>query len=109
MRTTYWIFLQDTNMALCISDHRDAPSPWIATATHVYVRGHAPAGDYRDHYSSQKLARWTQIIKGWRSQRRVIYVYFDNDQRSAAPPAGGVELIARETTRRRKAPGFFVS
>ena len=27
--------LRDANIALCVSDHRDAPSPWIATATHM--------------------------------------------------------------------------
>jgi uncharacterized protein YecE (DUF72 family) len=83
--------LRNEDIALCISDHRDAPSPWTATATHVYVRGHGPAGDYRNHYSPQKLARWSKIIKGWRRQQRVIYVYFDNDQKSAAP-ADAVKL-----------------
>lgn len=77
--------LRDTNVASCVSDHSDAPSPWIATATHVYVRGHGPAGDYRDHYSPQRLARWAQTLKSWRRQQKVIYVYFDNDQKSAAP------------------------
>src|SRR5205085_11542465 len=28
------------NVALCISDHHDAPAPWIVTTRHVYVRGH---------------------------------------------------------------------
>ena len=36
--------LRAHDAALCISDHHDAPSPWIATAGHVYVRGHGPGG-----------------------------------------------------------------
>jgi uncharacterized protein YecE (DUF72 family) len=28
--------LQKHGIALCLSDHHDAPSPWIATAQHVY-------------------------------------------------------------------------
>jgi uncharacterized protein YecE (DUF72 family) len=66
----------------------------------VYVRGHGPAGDYRNHYSPQKLARWAQIIKGWRRQQRMIYVYFDNDQKSAAPAdAEKLERLLRRDRR----------
>ncbi len=36
--------LRDNNVSLCISDHHDAPSPWVVTAEHVYVRGHGPQG-----------------------------------------------------------------
>ena len=45
--------LQSRNAALCISDHGDAPSPWEATANHVYVRGHGPGGRYRGSYSAK--------------------------------------------------------
>jgi uncharacterized protein YecE (DUF72 family) len=30
--------LRDHDIALCLSDHHDAPSPWIVTARHVYAR-----------------------------------------------------------------------
>jgi uncharacterized protein YecE (DUF72 family) len=75
--------LRDHDMALCISDHHDAPSPWIATAGHVYVRGHGPGGRYRGHYRPNTLDKW----KRWLQQRdgRTATVYFDNDQKSAAP------------------------
>jgi len=72
-------------IALCISDHHDAPSPWIATAEHVYLRGHGPTGRYKGHYSKQTLARWAGEIDKWRRSRRDVFVYFDNDQKSAAP------------------------
>src|SRR6201999_259588 len=29
--------LEDADAALCISDHHHAPTPWVATASHVYV------------------------------------------------------------------------
>jgi uncharacterized protein YecE (DUF72 family) len=77
--------LQSRNAALCISDHEDAPSPWEATATHVYVRGHGPGGRYRGSYSGKTLARWAAAIDRWKSQRREVFVYFDNDQKAAAP------------------------
>jgi uncharacterized protein YecE (DUF72 family) len=77
--------LRNNDVALCISDHRDAPSPWLATASFVYVRGHGPGGHYRGHYRSETLARWKRWLLAMRRAGRTAYVYFDNDQKSAAP------------------------
>jgi uncharacterized protein YecE (DUF72 family) len=77
--------LRDHNIALCISDHHDAPSPWLATADHVYVRGHGPTGRYRGRYSKQTLEKWAAALADWKRRRHTIYCYFDNDQKSAAP------------------------
>jgi uncharacterized protein YecE (DUF72 family) len=77
--------LHKANVALCISDHHHAPAPWRATARHVYVRGHGPGGKYHGNYSDRELRAWARKIVAWRKQRREVYVYFDNDQKSAAP------------------------
>jgi len=77
--------LRERDVALCISDHHDAPSPWEVTARHVYVRGHGPGGAYKGNYSDRELRRWARTIRKWRRGRRSVYVYFDNDQKSAAP------------------------
>lgn len=77
--------LADENIALCLSDHHDAPAPWKRTANFVYVRGHGPAGDYKDNYPVTTLASWAKRIRGWRAQGCDVVVYFDNDQKSAAP------------------------
>jgi uncharacterized protein YecE (DUF72 family) len=77
--------LQARDIALCLSDHHDAPSPWVVTARHVYVRAHGPTGEYRDRYPDRTLQSWAHDIRAWRRQRRAVYVYFDNDQKSAAP------------------------
>jgi uncharacterized protein YecE (DUF72 family) len=77
--------LHDRDVALCLSDHCDAPAPWEVTARHVYVRGHGPAGRYRGSYSTKALERWASAIATWRSHRREVLVYFDNDQKAAAP------------------------
>ena len=77
--------LAEHDAALCISDHHAAPAPWEVTASWVYVRGHGPGGRYRDRYSGAELARWAERIAAWRAEGRDVYVYFDNDVKSAAP------------------------
>ena len=77
--------LSAANIALCISDHADAPSPWKRTGDFVYVRGHGPGGRYKDHYRANTLSAWRQKIARWRARGHDVYVYFDNDQKSAAP------------------------
>jgi uncharacterized protein YecE (DUF72 family) len=77
--------LADNNIALCISDHHDAPSPWKRTADFVYIRGHGPGGRYKDHYSDTTLQDWAKRAKAWARRGHDVYVYFDNDQKSAAP------------------------
>jgi uncharacterized protein YecE (DUF72 family) len=77
--------MRDHDVALCLSDHHDAPAPWEVTARHVYIRGHGPGGRYRDHYPDATLRAWGRDIRRWRRQRRDVYCFFDNDQKSAAP------------------------
>lgn len=77
--------LSDHDIALCLSDHRDAPTPWEVTASFVYVRGHGPKGSYKGHYSERAMHKWAKSIVRWKRGRRDVYVYFDNDQKAAAP------------------------
>jgi len=77
--------LRDYGAALCLSDHHDAPAPWKLTAQHVYVRGHGPTGRYKDRYSANTMRQWAQLIQSWRRERRSVFCYFDNDQKTAAP------------------------
>jgi len=77
--------LADHDVALCISDHHDAPSPWEATASHVYVRGHGPGGQYAGRYSAADLDRWASEIGAWSRAGRQVFAFFDNDIGGAAP------------------------
>jgi uncharacterized protein YecE (DUF72 family) len=77
--------LRAHNISLCISDHHDAPAPWKRTADFVYVRGHGPTGRYKGHYSPRALSVWARHIRSWKKQGCDVFVYFDNDQKSAAP------------------------
>jgi uncharacterized protein YecE (DUF72 family) len=77
--------LRDNDVALCISDHHEAPSPWIATARHVYLRAHGPRGRYSGRYSAKTLNSWGRKLKKFLISGYTVYAYFDNDQKSAAP------------------------
>jgi uncharacterized protein YecE (DUF72 family) len=81
--------LTEQNISLCISDHHDAPAPWRLTADFVYVRGHGPKGHYRGRYAPETLADWAKRIRSWKKQGCDVFVYFDNDQKSAAPADAG--------------------
>lgn len=77
--------LAKENVSLCISDHHDAPAPLKRTADFVYLRGHGPGARYKGHYSTALLAAWAKEIESWKSQGCDVFVFFDNDQKSAAP------------------------
>jgi uncharacterized protein YecE (DUF72 family) len=77
--------LRRANISLCISDHHDAPSPWLPTANFIYIRGHGPWGTYQGSYSGQSLKRWAKQVNKWGEAGYKIFNYFDNDQKSQAP------------------------
>lgn len=77
--------LRQHNLALCLSDHHDAPAPWRRTADFVYIRGHGPGGRYEGSYPTKTLRSWATRIRSWKKQGCDVLVYFDNDQKSVAP------------------------
>jgi uncharacterized protein YecE (DUF72 family) len=77
--------LRAHDVALCISDHHDAPAPWEVTARHVYLRPHGPGGRYRGSYDDATLRAWARRIRRWQRDGRDVFCFFDNDQKSAAP------------------------
>ena len=78
--------LAQHDVAFCISDHHDAPAPWVRTASFVYVRGHGPGGTYAGSYGeNSELTRWARGIERWRQEGRDVYAHFDNDIACAAP------------------------
>lgn len=77
--------LRAHDIALCLSDHADAPAPWVQTASFSYVRGHGPSGRYAGRYADEALDRWSGQIRAWARDGHDVYAYFDNDIGVAAP------------------------
>ena len=73
------------DVSLCLADHHLAPAPWSAAAGHGYVRGHGPEGRYRNNYPEDTLRDWARPTRRWRREGRLVFVHFDNEQKSAAP------------------------
>lgn len=44
-----------------------------------------PGGRYKNQYPDTELKSWADSIRRWRRGGREVFVYFDNDQKSAAP------------------------
>jgi len=96
--------LRAHDLALCISDHADAPAPWVRTASFVYVRGHGPSGRYHGNYSDKMLEDWAAAIAKWRAQGADAWCFFDNDVKSAAPfDAARLKTLLRAKRQTRKA------
>ena len=67
--------LQTHNIALCLSDHHDAPAPWKRTADFIYIRGHGPSGRYRGRYATSTLEQWASRIRVWRKRARCLCLF----------------------------------
>jgi uncharacterized protein YecE (DUF72 family) len=99
--------LREHDIALCLSDHHDAPAPWEVTARHVYIRGHGPTGQYKGRYRAETLQAWAAAMGDWKRRGHTVNCYFDNDQKSAAPKDAQrlADLMdARGRTTRKKQP-----
>jgi len=70
--------------AICLHDM--PPADVISTngARFVYLRRHGPAGDYRGSYSSRAIAEDAARVRGWLSEGRMVFVYYNNDAEACA-------------------------
>jgi uncharacterized protein YecE (DUF72 family) len=67
--------------AYCVTSGANLPCVLRATASFVYVRLHGPDQDhlYAGSYPEADLLWWADRIDEWRSQRRDVFAYFNND------------------------------
>ena len=77
--------LKKYNCAFCIYELGGHVSPKKITADFVYVRLHGPLENkYQGSYSNAVLKKWAKQCIEWQSQKKDVYVYFDNDQHGYA-------------------------
>lgn len=71
--------LAEYQAAFCIVSMPDFPRLLRTTAPLVYIRMHGSEALYRSCYKEGELKRWAERIKGFLSEGRDVYVYFNND------------------------------
>jgi uncharacterized protein YecE (DUF72 family) len=77
--------LEEYNAAFCIYELAGHISPIKVTADFVYVRLHGPSPNkYQGSYTRASLKKWARQCIEWQSQKKDVYVYFDNDQKGYA-------------------------
>jgi uncharacterized protein YecE (DUF72 family) len=77
--------LQEYNCAFCIYELGGHTSPIKITANFVYIRLHGPSENkYQGSYGKAILNKWAKLCVEWQSQKKNVYVYFDNDQEGYA-------------------------
>lgn len=79
--------LSKHNAAFCIFELSGNLTPKEVTADFVYIRLHGLGSAYQGQYDAQTLAGWAGAIASWRSKKKDIYCYFDNDQYGYAAEA----------------------
>ena len=72
--------LRQYNCAFCIYHLERHLSPLEVTAGFVYIRLHGPGNKYQGNYTKRALEKWSGYCREWQSDRKDVYVYFDNDQ-----------------------------
>ncbi|MGV9733345.1 DUF72 domain-containing protein [Rhodococcus aetherivorans] len=78
--------LRRLDVALVVADTAGRfPFLTEATTDFVYVRLHGDTELYASGYTPEALDEWAARIRGWRSEGRDVYVYFDNDIKGYAP------------------------
>jgi uncharacterized protein YecE (DUF72 family) len=78
--------LRRARIALCVADSAGRwPYIEAVTADFAYVRLHGNKRLYVSGYDRAALDAWAARVAAWRTQRRDVYVYFDNDVTVRAP------------------------
>ena len=77
--------LEQSGVAVCISDAPKWPIWEIVTTDFVYVRLHGHTHLYASKYSDEQLEIWARKVKKWMRGGCDVHVYFDNDWRANAP------------------------
>jgi uncharacterized protein YecE (DUF72 family) len=84
-------------VALCLADWPELPVTGPLTADFVYLRRHGAGVRYGGSYPDKLLREDARKIRGWLSEGRQVYIYFNNDEAAFAVSDARrlVELVSR--------------
>jgi len=71
--------LEEFDFAFCIAHGSVLPLIEKVTSNFIYLRLHGGEVLYGTNYSDKELDRWAGKIEVWRSKRKAVFVYFNND------------------------------
>ena len=78
--------LDECELALVVADSADKwPRFEQAVGPILYARLHGDQELYASGYTDEALDRWAEKLRGWTSDGRDAFVYFDNDMKGHAP------------------------
>ena len=71
--------LEEFNVAMVIHDIPKSATPLSEVrGKFIYLRFHGPEPRYRGDYSDHVLRQYATYIKGWLSEKKIVYAYFNN-------------------------------
>jgi uncharacterized protein YecE (DUF72 family) len=76
--------LRDRDVAVCLADRRNRPSPVVRTASWGFVRMHEGTASPRPHYGTRALQHWVDRIVDLWGTHAECFVYFNNDHGACA-------------------------
>lgn len=71
--------LEAHHLTFCIFSATGLDCPVWVTSDVVYLRFHGIDGRYQGKYGEGNLAPWAERIRGWLSEGRTVFAYFNND------------------------------
>ena len=71
--------LHSFNASMVLHDMQNSTTPWDYTdGDFIYLRFHGPEPRYRGSYNDEFLKERAASIKKWISEKKTVYVYFNN-------------------------------
>lgn len=72
-------WMNDEGLSAVFHDHASLSSPlWELDSTHVYLRFHGPAGNFKGSYDDALLSEYAAYVQDWLAQEKDVYIYFNN-------------------------------
>lgn len=76
--------LEECNVSMVIHDIPASATPLNQIiGNFIYLRFHGPEPRYRGDYADQFLKKYAAYIKAWISEKKTVYVYFNNTMGAA--------------------------